>query len=116
MTGMFGDIPLRLQFEHILIRGFVQFDAYSALRHVLLPVTAFLLDLILVPFFYSRLLCMYVDSYLLRTVFVRYSIHGYIAASALWRVLRTSYAYIISLHNEIRDSRYLIGTKLSNRT
>ena len=116
MTGMFGDIPLRLQLEHILIRGFVQFDASNALRKVFLPVTSFLLEMILVPFCCSRLLCMYVNSYLLRTVIVRFSIHGYIALTVLWKVARTSYAYIVSVHNEIRDSRYLIGTKLSNRT
>ncbi len=49
LTGMFGDIPLRLQFEQILIRGFAQFDATTTLRKVILPTVAGLLDYLLVP-------------------------------------------------------------------
>jgi len=116
MTGMFGDIRLRLEFEQIMIRGFAQFDALSALKNVLLPVITALLDFILIPFFFSRMFCMLTTSYLLRTKIVRYSIHTYLLCIVLWKVVCRACTYVASLHNEIRDSRYLIGTKLSNRS
>jgi len=116
MTGMFGDIRLRLEFEHIMIRGFVQFDALSALKNVLFPVIRTLLDFILIPFFFSRLFCTLATSYLLRTKIVRYSIHAHILCIVLWKLACKTCSYVASLHNEIRDSRYLIGTKLSNRS
>lgn len=115
MSGLFGDIPLRTQFEHVLIRGFAQFDAATTFNKVVVPVTATLLDFVLMPFFLSRLVGMKLQSYQMRTLAARYSIHGYIALLALWKGLRATWTYVNSLHNEIRDSRYLIGTKLSNR-
>jgi hypothetical protein len=112
---MFGDIPLRLQFEQILIRGFAQFDAGTTLFKVVLPVTATLLDFLLVPYFLARVACLFVQSYLLRTVLVRFSIHIYIVMRVLIFAVRHVYTYLTTLHNELRDSRYLIGTKLTNR-
>lgn len=115
LTGMFGDIPLRLQFEQILIRGFAQFDAATTLRRVIVPVVARLLDFLLVPYFLARLACLFLQSYLLRTVLVRFSIHIYITVRVLIFAARHVYLYLTTLHNELRDSRYLIGTKLTNR-
>ena len=147
---------MRLQLEQIVIRGFAQFDAQHALRRVVLPVTCWLADFLLVPFFAARLLCALlpwallqqyeaqggaaaglvalvagdaagmggvgrvageigVQGYLLRTLLVRTSYHIYIALRfggiGVWRAC----CYLHRLHNEIRDSKYLIGTKLTNR-
>lgn len=106
---------MRLQFEQILIRGFAQFDAGTTLFKVVLPVTATLLDFLLVPYFLARVACLFVQSYLLRTVLVRFSIHIYIVMRVLIFAVRHVYTYLTTLHNELRDSRYLIGTKLTNR-
>lgn len=115
LTGMFGDIALRLQFEQILIRGFAQFDAWSALVNVIIPVTRRLFDLLLIPFFAARTATIFIQSYFLRAMLVRYSVHIYIGLRILYFALRYVYQYLVTLHNEVRDSRYLIGTKLTNR-
>ena len=115
LTGMFGDIALRLQFEQIMIRGFAQFDAWSTFINVIVPVTRRLFDLLLVPFFAARTASIFIQSYLLRTILVRFSVHIYIGLRILFYVIRQVYQYLVTLHNEVRDSRYLIGTKLTNR-
>ena len=115
LTGLFGDIPLRLQFEQILIRGFAQFDAWETLIHVIIPVIVKLLDLILVPFFLARTATIFIQSYFMRTLLVRFSLHLYIVLRIVFFVIRQVYTYLVTLHNEVRDSRYLIGTKLTNR-
>ncbi len=115
LTGMFGDIPLRLQFEQIIIRGFAGFDAGTTLRRVVLPTICALLDFLLVPYFLARAAGMLVQSYLLRTLMVRFCIHAYILLRVTVWAARHLVVYLVTLHNEIRDSRYLIGTKLTNR-
>lgn len=112
---MFGDIPLRLQFEQILIRGFAQFDAWSAFIHVIVPVTRRLFDLLLIPFFAARTASVFIQSYLFRTLLVRFSVHIYIGLRVLFYAVGHLYQYLVTVHNEVRDSRYLIGTKLTNR-
>lgn len=115
LSGVFGDIPLRFQMEQILIRGFAQFDAIMAVQRIVLPVLIPLLDFTIVPYFFARLCCLGLDSYLLRTCVVRFSLHAYVLLRVLaWMVARW-YTYFATLHSEIRDSRYLIGTKLINR-
>lgn len=115
LSGVFGDIPLRAHLEQIIIRGFTQFDAWSAIQRVVLPVLTVLMDHTLVPYFLSRLLCLGLNSYLLRTCAVRYALHGYMAMKI--GVYSGIYVYtlITAFHREVRDSRYLVGTKLVNR-
>ena len=107
---------MRLQLELILMRGFAQFDALHSLKHVVLPALLLLLDLLLVPYFAARLLsATLVKSYLLRIVLARYCYHAYILLRGAVYVLHTGFSYLVKLHNEVRDSKYLIGTKLTNR-
>lgn len=102
--------------EMLLIRGFEHFDAAHALNNILCPVCLMLLDVLLVPHFLARIACAFVPSYLARTLLMRFCYHAYIltriAVYAAYGVATT----LVKLHNEVRDSKYLIGTKLTNRS
>jgi hypothetical protein len=115
ITGFFGEIPLRIQLEAILIRGFSQFDAKTTLEKVVFPIAVFLMDLSFIPYFFAKILTMFIKSYFMRTMLVRFCIHIYIFLRVSFYAIYTSYHYLVVLHNEIRDSRYLIGTQLTNR-
>jgi hypothetical protein len=115
VNGMFGEIDLRIQMEMVLIRGFANFDAATCLTRIVLPVTLHLLDLLLTPYFLARCACVFTSSYMVRTVMMRYCYHAYITVGCLGYVGYRTVAALVKLHNEVRDSKYLIGTKLTNR-
>lgn len=99
-----------------MIRGFEQFDATHALRTILCPVCIMLLDLLLIPHFLARVTCAFVPSYLLRTLVMRFCYHAYILLRIGAYAAYCAVTTLIKLHNEVRDSKYLIGTKLTNRS
>ena len=98
-----------------MIRGFQQFEFQHFVQKIYLPIVIPLMDLVCIPFFISRCCGMFTESYLVRTLLVRYSMHGYIVARCAWSLLCTLSQYLVNLHNEIRDTRYLLGTELTNR-
>lgn len=116
LSGVFGDIEMRNHLEHIIIRGFAQFDATHTLKMVVLPTILALMDFVAVPFFAARLCTMFLPSYMWRTLVVRFSYHTYIALRLCAHLATRLVEYLVRLHNEIRDSRYLIGTRLTNRS
>jgi hypothetical protein len=116
LSGVMGDIDLRTQLEMLLMRGFLHFDLQHFLQKIFLPIVLPLLDLACIPFFCARLAGCFVSSYMLRTLFVRLSGHGYILLRCVFYLLFNSLNYLVTLHNEIRDSRYLVGTQLANRS
>jgi hypothetical protein len=83
----------------------------------LAPMIAQLLDYLCIPYFLSRVLGLILDSsYQTKTLLVRYSFLAYFA----FRISLLAAAYVYGIfkrwYNDIRDSRYLIGTELTNRT
>lgn len=116
LEGLFGEIPLRTELEMLLIRGFAHFDLHIFLHRVYLPMLLPLCDAVFVPFCLGRLVSMYVgQDYILRTATARFSLH---ACAVLWLLVRlVSYAamFLVKVHNEIRDTRYLVATELTNR-
>lgn len=115
LTGVLGDIDLRLQLEMVMIRGVEHFQLRHFLDFVLWPVLQPLLDTVCWPFLCSRLLACAMPSHGLRTLCVRYSYHFYLLLRLLVHLLRRTTTYLVTLHNEIRDSRYLVGMQLTNR-
>lgn len=112
---MFGELDLRNQMEMVLIRGFAQFDAAVCLQRIVLPVTLFLTDLLFTPYFLARCACMVVPSPVLQNLMVRYCYHAYIAVICVGYGAYQALAALVKLHTEVRDSKYLIGTRLTNR-
>jgi hypothetical protein len=115
LSGMFGEIDLRHQMEMVVIRGFAQFDASLCLRRIVIPVTLRLLDLLLTPYCLARCASVLTSSYVVRTAMVRYCYHAYIIAWVASFGAFRAVAVLVKLHNEVRDSKYLIGTRLANR-
>ena len=112
---MFGDIALRTDMEMLFIRGFELFDAKHALNSIVFPVVLILLDLLLVPHFLARAACAFVPSYTNRTLMMRYCYHAYIALRLTVFAVHHVVVTLVKLHNEVRDSKYLVGTMLTNR-
>ncbi len=102
--------------EMTIIRGFAHFDFIHFMKHVFLPVTIPLLDMVLFPFLLARLAGYLFDDYVVQTALVRFSLHGWIVLRFLYAGLKNVVKRIVSLHNEIRDTRYLVGTELTNRS
>eukprot|EP00428_Durinskia_dybowskii_P073574 CAMPEP_0170412666 /NCGR_PEP_ID=MMETSP0117_2-20130122/31099_1 /TAXON_ID=400756 /ORGANISM="Durinskia baltica, Strain CSIRO CS-38" /LENGTH=1434 /DNA_ID=CAMNT_0010670389 /DNA_START=607 /DNA_END=4911 /DNA_ORIENTATION=+ len=115
LSGMFGDIDLRTQLEMVIIRGFAQFDAKVTMQRVVVPVTLFLLDLLLMPYALASCACAFTQSYQVRTILLRYCYHANIAAQLLGFGTHRTITALVKLYNEVRDSKYLIGTQLTNR-
>ena len=70
------------------------------------------------PFFISRTLCLFVlkeRSYALQTLVTRFSFIGYLIGSQMIGLLEWVGKRLIKLHNDIYDSRFLVGTELTNR-
>ena len=112
---MFGDIDLRTQLEMVIIRGFAQFDAKVTMQRVVVPVTLFLLDLLLMPYALASCACAFTQSYQVRTILLRYCYHANIGAQLLGFGTHRTITALVKLYNEVRDSKYLIGTQLTNR-
>jgi hypothetical protein len=109
-----GDIPLRLELELVLLRGLAHFDLRHFLRKVLLPLLLPLLDLLTPSYLLPRILPSTVP-YATRAIVARYAVHSCLAVYAALCSLRQLVSYVIALHTEIRDSRYLLVTQLTNR-
>ena len=115
INGLFGEPPIRIQFEMLIIRGFERFDAHAAIFHIVAPVTMRLMDMLLVPHFLARVAGIFAPTYMARSLMVRFAVHAYLAVHIVgWGVVSLQ-RYLVSLHNEIRDERYLVGTRLTNR-
>lgn len=113
-AGAFGDVPLQLDLELLLIRGVTRFEFWHFLTKIWLPVVTSLLDMVCIPFFCARLAGCFVESYFTRTLLVRYSGHAYLILRLAIYLANCLKDYLINLHNEIRDSRYLVDTQLTN--
>lgn len=81
----------------------------------LAPVIVQLLDYLCIPYFLSRLLGLMCKSYQIKTLLVRFSFVTYFALRMSLIAAAYVYGILKKWHNDIRDSRYLIGTELTNR-
>lgn len=116
LVGALGESIWRDRFERVLRRGFLGVEFFVILRNIILPIIVALLDMILIPYFVARMICLASDwNYLQRSLIVRFSFACYVGMRACWFGLVSLKTKILSMHNEIRDSRYLLGTELKNR-
>ena len=66
LLGLFGEPPISAAIEQVLMRGLERFDARQCWLQVMAPVTMFLMDWTLVPYFIARVSSFFVASHLLR--------------------------------------------------
>jgi hypothetical protein len=103
--------------EMTIIRGFAHFDFWHFMKQVFLPVTIPLLDMVCFPFFLARFAGIFFpENYVLRTALVRFSLHGWMVLRLLYSGMKNVIQRVISFYQEIRDTRYLVGTELTNRS
>lgn len=111
-----GENRWRPIFEQVLAQGIWNVNMMMIFSQIVFPVFLFLADFILVPYFITRSVSILLGwSYDYRTFAVRYSFIGFAAFRCLFICLVELVAVLTKLHNDIRDSRYLVGTQLTNR-
>jgi hypothetical protein len=91
-------------------------DLSFIVRKIMIPIFLYLLDRLIVPYFFARTLglCL-TQSYTLRTLIMRYSFVVYYVSRLIVVGIRFAREYVGRMHTEILDSRYLVGTELTNR-
>lgn len=116
LYGVFGSIIWRLRFQLILFRGFERIDFSFTFFNVIVPLTTTLLDHLVIPYCGARILGLFfLHSYYQRSLIMRYSFFHYFVLRFTLRSYDYVYEKVMKLHNDIRDSRYLLGTELNNR-
>ena len=83
--------------------------------NIILPIIIWLLDFFLVPYFISKCLSCFTSSYANQTLLVRYSYYVYLMMRIGIFAGKGVHKELVALHDEMRDSRYLVGTELTNR-
>jgi len=104
------------RFQRVFSRGLAGIDARYITVEIIVPAVLFLLDFLLTPFFVARVAGLFVSSYAVQTALVRHSFALYAALRVSAVATDKVCTYVASLYNEIRDSRYLVGTELTNLT
>jgi hypothetical protein len=97
-----NDNEWAIKFQKVINDGVGNLDALYIYTHIIGPVTIYLLDFTLLPYFFAKCICLFTTSYATQTML-------------LIVIGRKLYQYIVTLHDEIRDSRYLLGKELTNR-
>jgi hypothetical protein len=59
LVGVFGDIPLRLELEMLIIRGFAHFDLFLFWQRIFVPMVLPLCDVVLIPLCIGRIAGLY---------------------------------------------------------
>lgn len=59
LVGVFGDIPLRLELEMLIIRGFAHFDLILFWQRIFVPMVLPLCDVVLIPLCIGRIAGLY---------------------------------------------------------
>jgi hypothetical protein len=106
----------RVKFERVMTRGVANIELKFITFEIIIPTITWLLDFLLIPYFISRLICYFITSYTIQTIIVRYSFLVYFVLRITVFVSKKMYISLEALHNEMRDTRYLVGTELTNRT
>lgn len=115
LVGAFGDNIWRQRFDRVLMQGLIHLDASFIAKDIIFPITTTLLDFLIVPYFIAKSLCPFFDTYQSQTLIVRYCFCVYVIAKLLLMAVVNAKVALIRLHDEFRDSRYLMGTELTNR-
>ena len=111
----FGESEWSRRIRRVLRDGFANFNTAFIITQVLVPLLVPLLDALLVPFFVSRLLCVFVQSYHTQTLISRYVYLAAVGLCLLGWLLRAAVSHLGKVYEQLVDSRYLLGTELANR-
>ena len=111
----FEDDRWKRKFENVINAGLENINMVYITSNIILPIIIWLLDFFLVPYFISKCLSCFTSSYANQTLLVRYSYYIYLMMRIGIFAGKGVYKELVALHDEMRDSRYLVGTELTNR-
>ena len=116
LIGAVGGDEWRVKLERVLELGFERLDVVFVFGQIIGPILLQLLDQLLVPYFLGKIagLCFQGD-YLVQSCIMRFAYIAYLAIRLAYRALTYAARLVVRMHNEFRDSRYLLGTELANR-
>jgi hypothetical protein len=104
--------------EQVVRLGIAGVNSYQILRDIIFPVLFLLLDHTLTPYFFSRVLgAVYASgdsSTLLQSLIIRYCYASYILLKLVLAACGYFADHLRKVHDDIRDSRYLVGQELAN--
>ena len=115
MMGLLGENEWKRKWQRLYDQGVTNIDLRFVFLDILLPLVLLCSDHLLVPYFLSRTICFYIRSYELQTLVTRYSFLIYFLIFKVFDSVKAGLSYFHGLYNQVRDSRYLIGTELTNR-
>lgn len=113
--GVFGDTKWKRRLQRLVDQGFTNLDPHFVCAELVFPVMLTCLDLLLVPFFASRTIAIYLSSYRAQTAVARYSYLVYFILIQSMHLTKLAFDQMGNLYSHLLDSRYLIGTELTNR-
>jgi hypothetical protein len=116
LLGGFGENAWRARFERVINQGFLRMDIVFIFNDIVSPVFFTLADFVIIPYFLARLAGVVLDlSYETKSLIIRYSFASFAFLRIAAHTFKDMMAMLTKLHNDIRDSRYLVGTELTNR-
>lgn len=113
--GLLGENEWKRRWQKFFDQGVTNIDLHFVFLDILSPLMVMCLDHLLVPYFLSRTICFYIQSYEMQTIVTRYSFLIYFLIFKLFDSVKAAFNYFRGFYNQVRDSRYLIGTELTNR-
>jgi len=115
MIGVMGDNIWRRRFDKVMEQGLTRIDTVFILTDIICPIVINMLDLLIIPYFIARIFCFMIQSYSVQTLIIRFSFLVYVLVKLIQYGFGTLHSFLVKVHNEIRDSRSLVGTELTNR-
>ena len=116
LIGAVGGDEWRVKLERVLELGFERLDVVFVFGQIISPILLQLLDQLLVPYFLGKLAGLFFPGdYLVQSCIMRFAYIAYLALRLAYRAMVYLIKLVIKMHNEFRDSRYLLGTELANR-
>lgn len=113
--GALGDNIYRARIERVLQQGAAALDAYFVFTSIICPICIALADMLITPYFLARVAgALFTTSYAVQTALIRLSFLAYFLLSLLVHACSQLHRHLVVVYNEIRDSRYLVGTELTN--
>jgi hypothetical protein len=115
MLGAFGDTLWKRRFDRVRQNGVTNVQFWETFREVFIPMFMGIGDYLFVPYLVGKLAATYFRSVPMASRLFRYSFAFHMAMRLMLELAELVIGQVRRLHDQIRDSRYLLGVELSNR-
>lgn len=115
LVGIIGGNDWRVRLERVLNLGFQRIDIQYIFQEIISPVAILVMDLLAFPYTTGKLFSLFSESYSTRSLIMRYSFITFLSLVVAFHAAFYMAKLVKHMHDEFRDSRYLLGTNLTNR-